>query len=344
MTATLNPFERRARRLRRTLRRHRMLERIANALGIPLWRWYLRHRLGAGIEFPAMVEIDLATVPFVLPADLAGRANGAVRGGRWDRRVVSRAAVGTATDGGKAPVAVAFDHRGRPMFVGSAPVLPAGAKGRRVPARVVLRHRRWARLAREVRAYAAQRGGTAYQPYLHPDLADIPSDQGHERFDLLLASLPSREGTLIDLGANSGYFSHRFEEAGFNCIAVERSEKEAYFLRALRHAAGLRFRIRKGSVTEVELPKRPDVVLALNIFHHFLKTEAGVVELTAFLERLEPRLLLFESHLPDDPQMARAHRNLEPLAFAEWVRSASGLRTARQIGCAADGRPLFLLS
>ncbi|HEX2163634.1 MAG TPA: methyltransferase domain-containing protein, partial [Thermoanaerobaculia bacterium] len=237
-------------------------------------------------------------------------------------------------------------RRGRPCLVddaaaGGEPVaLPAGPR----PARVALRHRQWARLAIEARAYTRQRGGTAYQPYLHPDLADLPSDQGHERFDLLLGALPVRSGTLVDLGANSGYFSHRFEAAGFDCVAVERSQKEAHFLTALRDAAGRRFAVLRGSLTEVALPERPDVVLALNVFHHFLKTEAGFRELAGFLDRLHARFLLFEAHLPDDPQMAQAPHNMPPGEFVEWVRRAGGFASVHEIGHAADGRPLYLLA
>jgi hypothetical protein len=155
--------------------------------------------------------------------------------------------------------------------------------------------------------------------------------------------LPISSGTLLDLGANAGYFSHRFEAAGFDCIAVERSVKEAYFLTALRDALERRFTVVKGSLTEVDLPAA-EVTLALSIFHHFLKSEAGHRELEAFLDRLDTRFLVFEPHLPDDPQMHAAARNPQPEEFARWVARCAGLQRVTRIGRAATGRPLFLLA
>jgi Methyltransferase domain len=321
MSPVVDSFERKARRIRREVRRLPLLEPLANRAGMIAWRLHLRRlaRRGGGVlDLPEQVTID----PDALDP-------GPQDGGRTGDEV-----------------AVAFDRAGRVRLAGGrALVEEARRRGsRELTARVARRHRRWARIASEVRAYAAQRGGSAYQPYLHPDLADVPSDQGHERFDLLLDALPVRSGTLIDLGANAGYFSHRFEAMGFDCVAVERSEKEAYFLAALRNACGRDFRILKGSLTRVPLPARVEVVLALNIFHHFLKAEASYRELQRFLARLDTRFMLFEPHLAGDPQMARAPFDMAPERFVERVAEWSGLEVEREIGTAADGRPIYLLA
>lgn len=308
-------FESTARRVRRRLRALPVLEPLANRVGMVLWRRHLdRVAQQHGLTLPRQVHLD--------------------------PRLVSTEA---ALDG---PVAVRFDSSGRTALVSGRAAVEAALRdgAATVPATVAQRHPRWARLARRVMAYAQQRGGNAYQPYLHPDLAAMPSDQGHERFPALLEALPLRSGTLVDLGANAGYFSHRFAAAGFDPIAVERSEKEAYFLTALRDAMGRNFQILKGSLTEVPLPPKVDVVLALNIFHHFLKAEASYVELTGFLRRLDTRYMLFEPHLPDDPQMRQAPHNMGPEEFARFVASTAGLETVERLGTAADGRPLFLLS
>lgn len=377
MTSASDAFERKARKVRRALRRHPALSRLANAIGVPVWRWYLQRQAGAtaGLDaLPRVVRVDpnalaLALRPEVVAA-LAGPGAGRypvglVRGGSWDRRIGSLPRSGAPREaasppepeppGGGVPepdpegpwtgLVVAMDRIGRICFVDGPerPAAPPEPGRGRVPALVAVRHKRWARIATEIRAYARQRGGRAYQPYLHPDLADLPSDQGHERFDVLLAALPIRSGTLVDLGANSGYFSHRFEEAGFDCVAVERSEKEAHFLKAQRDACGRRFQVLKGSLTEVVLPERPDMVLALNIFHHFLKTEASFRELETFLGRLRARFLLFESHLPGEGQMAGAYRDMAPAEFVEWVRGAGEFGAVHQVGAAADGRTIFRL-
>lgn len=323
MSPVVDTFERKARRARRALRRFPLVEPLASRVGLILWRRHLRRLAGSGggvLELPDEVHLDPRLCDVVIE----------------DRR--------SSADNTQAEVV--FDRQGLPRLEAGADRFEAARGSRDWPlkARVRARHPHWSRIASEARAYAVQRGGTVYQPYLHPDLADVPSDQGHERFDLLLEALPMRTGTLVDLGANAGYFSHRFEAAGFDCIAVERSEKEAYFLTALRDACGRRFRILKGSLTEVELPTRVDVVLALNIFHHFLKSESGFQELQRFLGRLRMRYMLFEPHLAGDRQMAEAPHDMSPERFVEWVARQASLEMERQIGRADDGRPLYLLA
>ena len=350
---TVDPFERTARKVRRSLRAVPILEPLANRAGIWLWR---RHLLSIveelDLALPRKVRLDPQLVrrrlpPARLPENLQhqiGSDSPAVAAGRWDLQATLRSSeTAPYADGGS--VVIAFDRAGRACLVSGERELQKALKEEHtVLARVALRHKRWARLALEVMAYARQRGGRAYQPYLHPDLAAIPSEQAHERFQLLRDALPVDSGTLLDLGANAGYFSHRFEQAGFDCIAVERSEKEAYFLNILRRSMERRFEIFKGSLTDFPLPQRVDVVLALNIFHHFLKTESSFIELRAFLRRLETRYMLFESHLPEDPQMASAAHDFQPDAFARFIAETSGLDRVQRLGAAADNRPLFLLS
>lgn len=374
MSSARDAFERRARSVRRVIQRHPGLNRPVSTVGFHVWRWYLRLRGGVAAEatFPKVIYVDPGSIDFAVPrssvAALAGNGSrgcpeGLVRAGSWDLKAfpVSHQK-GTDPDArgdhdvddlhGRslqepwAGAVVAIDRVGRIYHVDGSKPLPAhaSAQGVLLPALVGVRHKKWARAVLEVRAYAEQRGGRAYQPYLHPDLVDVPSDQGHERFDLILEALPIRSGMLVDLGANSGYFCHRLEEVGFECVAVERSEKEAYFLEKLREASGRRFCVLKGSLTDVALPGHPDVVLALNIFHHFLKSATSYRQLEKFLDRLRARFMLFEPHLPREGQMQGAYRNMAPADFAEWVREKGGFATVREVGHAADGRALYLLT
>lgn len=359
---TVDPFERAARKVRARLKHLPLLEPAVNRMGVWLWRQHLnrlcrRHAL----HLPLVVTIDPSLVRRQLPAGVLPREGGVLPpqrgvprtrgprevGGSWDLAAAHLGDLeGDSAEGDDGEsIAIAFDRRGRPCLVsGRTALAKASRAGEAVEASVVLRHTRWARLAKQVMAYAEQRGGSAYQPYLHPDLASLPSDQGHERFQPLLDALPIRTGTLVDLGANAGYFSHRFESAGFRCIAVERSEKEAVFLTALRDALDRHFTVLKGSLAEVPLPGRVDVVLALNIFHHFLKSDESFATLQDFLFRLDTRYMLFEPHLPGDPQMRTASRNMAPVEFAEFVATTAGLERVEKLDVAADGRPLFLLA
>ena len=335
---SVDSFETRARRVRRGLRHLPLLQPLADRVGIGLWHRHLdRIARDEGLSLPTEVWVEPTQVRRHLPA----QARPVGRDADWDRLVRAWDPGRDDTTPGYTALSVAFDRHGRTVLLSGGGALADAAEP--VPARVALRHPRWARTARRIMAYAHQRGGSAYQPYLHPDLAAIPSDHGEGRFAQIAEALPISCGTLVDLGANAGYFSHCFEAAGFDCIAVERSVKEADFLTAVRDAMERRFAVIKGSLTEVDLPDA-DVTLALSIFHHFLKSEAGHRELEAFLDRLQTRFLVFEPHLPEDPQMRGASHNPQPEEFARWVARRTGLDQVTQIGRAATGRPLFLLA
>lgn len=242
-------------------------------------------------------------------------------------------------------IVLAIDRKGRVRFVdGRHRLAVARALGLpRVPAIVSLRHPDWSRFSSALRVYSQERGGASYQPILHPDLADIPAEQGDERFDTILEHMPVRTGRLLDIGANKGYFCHRFEAVGFQCTAVERSEKELYFLTGLRDAGECRFDVFAGSAFDTPELDTYDVVLALNIFHHFLKDREAFERFEAFLGALRPSVMVFEPHLPDDPQMASAFKNFTPAEFVSFLSERLSMDRAEQIGAASDGRPLYLL-
>lgn len=244
-------------------------------------------------------------------------------------------------------VLIAFDRRGRIMFVDGIHrlAIARALKIERIPTLAAARHLEWNRFAAGLRAEVHDSGGRSYQPILHPDLDDIPSHKGHDRFELIERELPIRSGSLLDIGANRGYFCHRFEDVGFDCVAVERSLRETFFLRRLRDAGEKRFEIIEGSIEQTDFREHNfSVVLALNIFHHFLKTQSGFEALREFLRRLNTKYLVFEPHLPDESQMRGAYRNLTPSEFTRFVMEHAGLSSCDAIGKAHDGRTLFILS
>jgi hypothetical protein len=213
----------------------------------------------------------------------------------------------------------------------------------RVPIKITMVHKQWHRFRMEVLDYARSHGGRVYQGIGHADLADVPHAYGQRRFQIIREHLPVRGGALLDIGAHWGYFCHRFEELGFACQAVESSVKNAYFLGKLRRAGNKRFGIHCGSIFDYEPPGPFAVVLALSVFHHFIKEKGSYQELVEFLRRLRTDVLVFEPHDPGEAQMAGAHRNFDNDGFVRFVIDNSCLRTAERIGQAEDGRPLYLL-
>src|SRR5205814_10454707 len=87
-----------------------------------------------------------------------------------------------------------------------------------------------------------------------------------------------------------------------------------------------------------------EVVLALNVLHHLLKSEEGCGRLAAFLGRLRAGALFLEAHDPAEPQMHGAYWNPGPECFAAWVAERARLPRVARIGAGEEpGRLIFRL-
>lgn len=218
----------------------------------------------------------------------------------------------------------------------------------RIPAVVALRHPQWQIFQAELLDWANSREGKSYQPFTHPDLQHIPVQHNDGRFELMAAYLASQSpplqgGRLLDIGAFFGYFCHCFEEIGFHCTAVENHPKHLYFMKKLHHAQRRRFEIIEQSIFDATDVLKYDVVLALSIFHHFLKTPASFEALRSLLGRLDTRILFFEPHCPTDYVMSNAHVNFTSDEFVAFILEHSCLNRAQKLGTVSRGRSLYVL-
>lgn len=89
----------------------------------------------------------------------------------------------------------------------------------KIPVRVTWRHKNWYVFRLQILDYAKHKNNQVYQPLTHPDLSDIPSAHGESRYDIIRSNIDFNDGTILDIGANWGYFCHRFENVGFRCYA-----------------------------------------------------------------------------------------------------------------------------
>jgi hypothetical protein len=215
----------------------------------------------------------------------------------------------------------------------------------KIPAKVAMRHRDWYRFRMEIISFVKLRhGGRAYHPFTHPDLQDIPFEHGINRFEIIrphVQGVPA--GDLLDIGANWGYFCHRFEELGFRCHAVEVDPVSVYFLKKLKLAENRKFEVLEQSILACKGKMNFTVVLALNIFHHFLKSELTYRHFIDLLARLKTDLMFFQPHLPSDPQMKDAYVNYDCDDFAKLVARHSRLARYELIGRDQDERPIYKL-
>ncbi len=245
-------------------------------------------------------------------------------------------------------IAICIGREGDALFSDGAHRLAAAKllKLHQIPVKVSVRHPKWIAFRQELLMYAEELGGRLYQPALHFDLRGIPAFQNCEdRFNAIRGALPLARGVLLDIGANIGYFCHRFEEEGFTCFAAENWLRELYFLRMLKQASKRRFAIIDDSVLTSQQIRtmRFDVVLALNVFHHFLKTKGQYDLFVDLLHHLNTDLMYFEPHQPDEPQMREAFRNFSNDDFVSFVQHHTGLAHSRKIAHVFDGRSIFEL-
>ena len=174
----------------------------------------------------------------------------------------------------------------------------------KVPVKVLVRHKQWMEFRQFLRSLTWAEEGSSkpdqlYQNPLHPDLIDMPyAHSCEDRFAAMRSFIDHSKGALLDIGANLGYFCHRFEELGYSCFAVEELPKLALAADKIRIAEGKAFTvIAKDLFLAAERePLRErhfQVVLGLNIFHHFLKKPDVFDAFVTWLGRLSRRHHVF---------------------------------------------------
>jgi len=247
-------------------------------------------------------------------------------------------------------VRVAVRRDGRLLFIdGRHRVSVARLLGlAQIPVRIVARHAQWQAYKDEILAYAQDHGGRIYQTIDHPDLVAIPASHGRERFDMLRHALGGQDWSgarLLDIGAHWGAMTQELERLGFIATAVERNKRDARIAERIRIATESRFSVWHGSIFDFPGVERADVVLALNIFHHFIKTKVGHARLERLLGRLRARMILFEAHRHDPPaQMRGAYRNYRADEFAAFVSCHARMSRIDELGQDRDGRTLYRLT
>ncbi len=198
-------------------------------------------------------------------------------------------------------------------------------------------------LVRDVEAYADTHGGRIYSAIDHPAFDHVAFQHGPERFNPIADNMPAGMTTGLDIGSHWGYFSHMLEGLGLKVTATEILPSYLDFLTRLKSLYGDKFEIWSQSVFEMKGAIKYDVVLALNILHHFIKTEKLHDDLTDFLNRLDCKVMFFQSHSVKEGQMSDAYRNYNPTDFCELiVENVEGFTSYREIA-RFGSRPIFIV-
>ena len=211
-----------------------------------------------------------------------------------------------------------------------------------IPVKVLVRHEKWVAFRESLRAF------DLYQNPIHPDLQDLPFAHGCEdRFEKIKMHLAEPGGSVLDVGANLGYFCHKLEDLGFECFAVETKPATAAIADRIRIAEGKSFKIITNDIfsamRQAPLQRTYRVVLALSILHHFLKDADTFKSLQQWLQMLDVEQMFFEPHCQNESQMVGAHANFDESEFVQFILQNSTLRHSELIHRCDDGRPVFRL-
>lgn len=221
----------------------------------------------------------------------------------------------------------------------------------KIPVIVKTRHIEWYKFKNELFSYAnkqqlgANHERQLYQKLSHPDLQDIPyTHENDDRFVAIEKNRISKGGTLLDIGANFGFFCSKLEELGYNCTAVESNPELVYFMEKIKKAEQKSFRIINDNILDsFNKPTKFDVVLALNIFHHFIKTESNYNKFINLLRNLTIKEMFFEPHNPDEFMHINPYKNLNNEQFIEIIMKNTNLNNCKNILNCYENRKLYHL-
>lgn len=198
-------------------------------------------------------------------------------------------------------------------------------------------------LRQRVTAYSNTHNGMLYSPIQHPDYAAFKAVHGPERLQMIEPHVPKDAKTLLDIGAHWGYWSHAFEQMGLEVTAVESDPEAAGFMRDIRELTGSRFKVIEASILDLGDLGHFNIVLALNIFHHFLKKKARYDAFVEFLRNLDCDTMFFQSHDPGEGQMRGSYKNFNPDEFSTFLLDNTKLSARSEIG-AIGKRPIYILT
>lgn len=201
---------------------------------------------------------------------------------------------------------------------------------------VVIRHPSWLKFSSDFLKFQSIHG-ELYQPLIHPDLR-FKSSYTDQRFVIISKNLTIKTGSLLDIGANLAYFCHRFEDLGFNCYAVEIRPSNVHYMKKLRDIEGKKFKIINKSIFDLNEKLDYDIVLALNIFHHFLREKELYNQLVDFLNRLNLKVMYFQPHDPTEGLMRNAYINFDNEQFVRFIIKHSCLNKFELLNKQSDGR------
>ena len=105
---------------------------------------------------------------------------------------------------------------------------------------------------------------------------------------------------------------------------MESDPENAGFLRRIAELSDIPVTVEERSIFDLERVEF-DLVLALNIFHHFLRKPETYGKLIEFLSRLRCRTMIYQAHSIDGPKMKDAFARIPPEEMCDIICRKTGL-------------------
>jgi len=215
-----------------------------------------------------------------------------------------------------------------------------------IPVRIIARHSNWYNLIKYLRSVLPKQ--ESYQSLWHIDL-DTNFTIHHpcyNRFQLFKDYLPQvkSQSKSLDIWWNIGFFTRELEKLGFNAYIIEHESFYIKILQKFKEFLWFKYTIIDEDMFEWKgfSENKFEVVLALNIFHHFIKTESFYKKLVQLLNKLNTNVIIFESHDPSEEQMSASYKNYSPEEFVQFIMKETGLTKYEEIWMIeADKRRVF---
>lgn len=197
---------------------------------------------------------------------------------------------------------------------------------KKIPVKVIVRHIGWAELRKGLLDYTNQHDVQSLPPFPHPDLGDIPCNQEYAHlYDMIQKDLQNPNSIILDIGAQFGYFCHRFEEQGATCFALEENQEDLQYLRTLRRASNRKFTILENYLAlDLLANKNLDAVLLLNSFSRMEDSPEQLAKLETWLKKLSFQRLFVMSK-------AKYH-NIKQMDLAKSYNRSGLTHFAGQLG------------
>lgn len=191
---------------------------------------------------------------------------------------------------------------------------------KRIPVRIYRVHEDWTNYKLDVENLCQKLwNGRTYQNLPHPDFSEIETMWPDERFEILHNNTEYKNGSLVDIGSLFGNICYQAELEGYTCTAIETDEVYLRVMKKLHSSYNMSYQIVEKSFLDVET--NFDIVVAFNIFHHFLKTESLYNSFKRYLNKIKFNEMFIQVHHTSENQMNDAFINLSPEEFVNFVAS-----------------------